>query len=113
MRTISHLSQFFSNANLPEAVVQMQAEARLIFREDAGLQRPKAVRLGSLDQRVQQKRTDAMAACWRADVNADLSDTGINASARNRTERRPTNDLIIRTRNNAARIEFRFAPFFP
>src|SRR5690348_2671529 len=80
------------HAQHPEAGGPVQREARLVLREDAGLDRPDPGVLGRLDQGGEQPATDAAAAGRLGDVHGVLDDAGVDAPAGDRRDRGPADD---------------------
>src|ERR1035438_8944212 len=59
----------------------VQGDARLVFREDASLERPNPTAFGSRHQFTQQQQADALSPGPPGYVHADLGHTGIHAPA--------------------------------
>ena len=109
----AELRDTLSPADFPKAAGFLQPPACIILGKRCSLERPDTVgfRLGNCCN--QESPTDAEATRTRADVDADLRDSGIAAPARDRTERGPTQDASIRTRHEPGKLVVRRIPFLP
>jgi len=67
----------------------MSSYARHVLRKNARLERPDAMSFGFLDQALKQDPANTTFAGLFSNVDADLSDTGINPPTRHRAQRRP------------------------
>ena len=81
--------------DLAKTASTMQGEARVVMRQDLRLQCPESIGFGNGNQRAQQRSTDTLATCLRADIDADLSDTRRSSRVRNRGECRPAKDAFV------------------
>jgi hypothetical protein len=91
----------------------VQREARLVLREDAGLDRPDPGVLGRLDQGGEQPAADAAAAGRLGDVHGILDDTGVDAPAGHRRDRGPADDGSLDLRDEAVVGQVRGVPAGP
>lgn len=106
-------AQFFANANDSETASLVGLDAGNIFRKNSRLEGPDAVLLGGCDQSGKQLGTYFLAAGALGNVDADLSDTAVNASAGNRAERGPSESFLSRARYQPAGLQMRSVPFSP
>jgi hypothetical protein len=108
-----HAAQFFANANDAETTSLMGLDAGNVFGKDSRLQGPDAMLLGSGDQSGKQFGAYFLAAGPLGDVDADFSDTRVNAAAGNRAERGPSDSFLSRARYQPADLQMRCVPFSP
>ena len=92
-----HTSEPFPNANTAKAKPRVQPDAGHIFRKNSRLQRPNPRALGGFDQRSQQLGPYSLASGALGDVYTYFGDARVHASVRNRTQRRPAENVTLRT----------------
>src|SRR3954447_22146410 len=100
-------------ADDPETGSLMHAEARLVLREDAGLDRPDPGRLGRGDERLEQRPADAAAARLGSDVDAVLDHAAVDAAIRHRRDGDEAGDAAVHDRDEPVRSEMPLVPALP
>lgn len=93
------LADPFASADDAESCPLVQPKAGRVLREDPGLDRPYARRLGGLREPLEQGEPDAAALQRRVDVDAVLDDTGVDAAVRHSDDCNPAGDLVVDERN--------------
>src|SRR5262249_42832079 len=96
-----------------EADTLVQLEARLVLREDPGLDRPDPRRFRALDQRLEQQPADAVAARPLGDVDRILRDAVVDTAIRDRREGRPPDHLAAVECDEPLISEVAAIPRFP
>src|SRR5262245_17440264 len=91
----------------------MQLQARLVLREDAGLDRPDPVRLGALEQPLEERTADAPAVELFVDVDAVLDHAAVAGPRRHRVRRDPADDPPALDGHPALPVELRAVPCIP
>src|SRR5262249_53158493 len=84
----------FAFAHLAETVIEVQGDARMIFREYARLQRPDAVLFRDFNQLPHQSAADATSTRRRGDVDADFGHAGVRLALRHRAQSGPAENAV-------------------